>query len=297
MTGLLIAISLMLAETPTFEEVEVKALESRKSIRSAVIEVEADVKLYKNEEMTRRNQMTVKIFVEDERIRADYVRKSRTDESTYRQSYCWTKDAVYLYTDEKAPGGFEIISKIISPDQKNADVFYRIPDPRRIGLICDTFVSFYQHDISECLVTSRGEISRKMTEIERDGRECYQLTKVYDFGTYTAWIDPARSYNVIAIEGMYESSRNVLKCELQQVEGFGWFPSKTRYEYHNPDGTLNREEDLTIKVFQINQPLSDEDFSPKGMPIPLGTIMHDLRNPSSRELIMTEDGLVPHLGR
>ena len=88
-----------------------------------------------------------------------------------------------------------------------------------------------------------------------------------DQNTLIIWVSPQHGNSIMAMRRESPSYTAQVECEMQNVEGYGWFPSRAIFTRWDED-KMNRREELDIKVHQLNETIESTFFEFGGMGVP-----------------------------
>ncbi len=270
----------------SIEDVERLVIEERRRISSGVVEIESEISLSSNEQSNAQTTRATVSFT-GEKFRIDRTATGSIFPPGAMEAVS-ISDGFYRYhLHSKLTNGAELITKQTA--DKNIDLRFQIPDPRRIGLNVTGFANLLT-DSPTGFIGFRFRVARtELLKDERDGHQCDLLVYHATHGRGKVWVDRQRGNNVIAIVKEFGESHEEMNCELERVDDFGWFPSLISLLYFR-DGAVQREEHIKIRVKQFNRPLSDKVFTFADMSVPVGHRIYDSSIVPTRTMLMQSDG-------
>lgn len=288
------------------DSIEHTVLRSRESLRSGHVELDSAVAIAKGRLAGQTLTTHCDIYFDGEMIRGDYREKlsplgsGKGKQAVARRvsrSFC---DGVFLWFGEsitQAPA----LAYIRPPSDSLAQASL-VPNPRLIGM-CPSDTQSYEFYALNYVCTNTqwtfvddlgtetygGVLCRKW-KYRKDGALPSEGPK--DQNILFIWLDPKRDNSFVGMRRETPDDVQQIECRLNNVEGYGWFPSHvmfTRWE-----GTeISRREELNVTVHQFNKPIGRDFFQLTGMGVPIGSIVVDsVSDPSGKTLEMQQDGPV-----
>lgn len=272
---------------------EVRALEAavlaeRSRIRSGVVEVDSTVVFHRADSTSETKRKRFVVSFDGDRIRRDRIAEGATSKAPGDEIICRVDGVIRFHSPAPITGGGELITKQVRQDG-DVTAHYPTPDPRMVGLNADTFLNLVHYRMDSLI---GGRLDRREVTAEpgeRGGIPCRVLVYRGDSGVTRAWIAPDRGHNVLAVREEYGDRRVELACELAEVPGYGWFPSRAVLQEFDGNN-LRKEETLLLKVRQFNEPVDDSTFTFAGMGVPAGRKVYDMTGETARTLVMTAAG-------
>jgi len=251
-------------------DIERQAVEHRRAIRSGEVIVQCD---YHNGRAAKMH-----IWWDGDSYRQDVSRGNDR-----RDVRVWHAGRHLHFSDELGDNGNRLVASVALANDRNHVGFAEPNDPRRIGMATADFLNLVHYPVDEFLANP----ARKNTELRQEqqaGRECTLVTITRVNGaSVRAWIDPQRGPSVLRMEVAVDrpKGQNVESVEVDlakdEASGF-WFPKHAHTESRTA-GKLEREEDSTIEVVSLNQPIPPEVFTFAGIGVPVGWPVSDHTRP------------------
>jgi hypothetical protein len=250
-------------------------LEQRRAIKSGQVELNSR---FRENGVSLNTVRTV--YFDGRKLRGDLQREyldrppgappQYTDVSCYG---CFGDLHVHC-TDRIPDGGGRFAVSITDPELVDVNLVY-VPDPRHLGLIpLDLFMM--RHFNMEMVVGAVGSAEAQVVDDAIAGRQCWRTEYKLDEGsTARVWISPECDYSVLRVEYAFKHDRleylDRVDSIVSKKDGVGvWFPESCKYrrtEFGKSGEVVTREEDLAIKVVQLNQPVDPMVFSLQGISI------------------------------
>ncbi|MBX9790448.1 MAG: hypothetical protein K2Y37_16130 [Pirellulales bacterium] len=251
-------------------DIERQAVEYRRAIRSGEVVVKCD---YHNSRAAELH-----IWWDGDSFRQDVSRGSG-----YRDVDVWHHGQYLNFSDKLSDNGHKIVATVAFAKDRHSVGITKPNDARRVGMVTDDFLNLVHYPLDEVLANP----ARKNTELrpaELAGQKCTLVTiTCLNGASVRAWIDPQRGPSVLRMEGEVDRPRGhhaasvAIDLALDEASGI-WFPKHARTESRTA-GKLEREEDCTIEVISLNQPIPPEVFTFAGIGVPVGWPVSDHTRP------------------
>ena len=294
------------ADLPSFDDIARAIVEHRQKISDGVFVIKNDVSFGSGDlaGKTRAEIITVYLDAPD-RLRGTSTRnfgevgpRGEMPSKSFEYSVARVGSSVFEYSTVDFGGGLGGAPEVFN---LSGVVNGLLTDPRLVGLAPRSYESLYRLTLKD--VVYQGKYDERFVGGKRNvrGHECFELVSVRGGRTNpkmrkVVLVDPNRDHNVLRIElagqSLNKSVNHTLDVDLQEVAGYGWFPSKLSLAEMR-DGKLEKSSDVTITVKSINEGVDDQVFTLLGMGVPLGARVYDHRGDEVTEMRLTEDGLEP----
>jgi hypothetical protein len=283
---------------PSAAEVERRALEHRRSIRSA--HVVCKQKTYDAGAASPDRERVTTIWYDGMRIRADILLSYQKGAPPHREVDCLgceRPDHYVAYGEQKVEGG--VLALECRPVDKRRPPTLRVIDPRLIGMAPDSSPNLRKYHLESFL----GRADRSPPTVEASNWKGEKVWRVSysDFKNvqYRIWIVPDYGYGVTRIEAEWNASGkhflDSIESEYSQVGTMGfWFPTRCIYERIANEKPVEKEV-MDIEFVSINEPVDPGAFQLSGMNIRPNTPITGIHGPRGEELIWDGNELVPEV--
>ncbi|MBX9790449.1 MAG: outer membrane lipoprotein-sorting protein [Pirellulales bacterium] len=214
----------------------------------------------------------------------DSFRQDVSSGNGYRVVDVWHQGQYLHFSDEPSDNGNKLVATVADANDRGAVGSKQPSDPRRIGMAAVDFLNLVHYPLDEVLTNP----ARKNTTVRQDqlaGQECtlVTITRV-NGGIIRVWIAPERDFSVLRMDceisdGRGTKSFDTVDVEVALHEPSGlWFPVHS----HCRNGVNDRidcDEDCTIQVISLNQPIPPEVFTFAGIGVPVGWPVSDHTRP------------------
>ncbi|HVC93214.1 MAG TPA: hypothetical protein VND64_05955 [Pirellulales bacterium] len=271
-------LSLANGATPwTAEELQDRALSARRSIKSGVIEVAA----HSRDSGTVIDWSRV-IYFDGSKLRGDLtksysLRPTHAASDTYTEVSCfgcYADDMHVWYTDMVTSEGGRFVISVTDPDSVSSG-FSSVPDPRWIGFLAMDILMMQSFHLDFVVGSESGRTAKVENETLNGVETCRLEFLMPDKSMARVWLAPAMDFSVVRNQFEFNAygvnTVDTVNVAMQKHAESGlFFPKSARYERHETrDGetSVTREEDLTVRVRQLNERVDAEVFSVKGIEI------------------------------
>ena len=251
-------------------DIERQAVEHRRAIRSGEVIVKCD---YHNGRAAELH-----IWWDGDSFRQDVSRGNG-----YRDVDVWREGQYLHFSDEPGASGNKLVASVAFAKDRHFVGVAERDDPRRIGMAAVDFLNLNHYPLDEVLANP----ARKNTTVQQEqlaGCECtlVTITRV-NGGFIRVWIAPERDFGVVRMDCEISDGRtksfDTVDVDLALHEPSGlWFPVHTNCRNGIGD-RIEREEDCTIEVISLNQPIPPEVFTFAGIGVPVGWPVSDYTRP------------------
>ena len=261
---------LLLSSTAEIAEVERLAVQQRREIKSGEVVVRAQY----------HDGKTIHLHIWWD------GRSHRQDRflGEFRDVQIWS-DGRYLHWNNE-PGdrpGSELVATVASDQDMGAWGAREPNDPRRIGMSPSDFLNLVHYPVDEFLSNParKGSTSEPA---QQAGIDCtlVSMTNLHG-GTIRSWIAQERGYGVLKMEievGSGERKRvSVVETDLALNEPSKvWFPQHF-HTWSSKGEDVEYDEDGTVEVISLNEPIPPEVFTFAGVGVPIGWPVSDRTRP------------------
>ena len=225
------------------------------------------------------------LFFDDARVRCDRV--GADDELVATVSLTPTEKL--SYKPSASESGLPRIAKrekrsdsgVASVGLFNALTEPPIPNPRALGALTTTLLG-HACEPADGLVGNR-TFATKRSDVREIGESIVRVEYENDRVKATVDIDRTRDFNPVSMEVVNGEKRYITRCELHEVDGYGWFPGKIVFDFV-VDGRTLCHQDIDVIVRSANTELKDSVFTLRGMGVPDGYPTADLLAEDQREM-------------
>jgi hypothetical protein len=264
----------LFSETPQIADAERLAVEHRRALTRGEVVTEFSYSSTRHPNLASRR---LHIWWDGTSFRQDML---AGDE---RHIDVWSGDKYIRWTDNShAAGENKVAVTVAFANDKGVIGISQPRDPRRLGLVTSDFLNIVHYPLDKFL-TNPARRNTTVTQEEYDGVICTLVTiTTQNRATVRAWIAADRGYNVLKMDASIDhgGSRwtDTIETEVEQVTpGMIWFP--TRYHYKRTLKGADVEEQGTIQVVSLNEPIPPEVFTLQGIGVPPGWPVTDHTRP------------------
>lgn len=209
----------------------------------------------------------------------------------YREVDIWTEGRYLHWSDEPGTTGNKLIATIAHDRDEGVVGSRQRHDPRRIGFGPSNFLNLVNYPIDEFL-GNPARIKTTTQKVNHDGNDCTEVAiSRINGATVRAWIAPERGMNIlrmVVVSAGEEELKLVdavdVSASLHEPSGI-WFP--TRFHYQRSAGdqaveqvkTEEEEEEGTVEIISLNEPIPPEVFTFAGVGVPIGWPVSDRTRP------------------
>jgi hypothetical protein len=203
-------------------------------------------------------------------------RKIREDYHIGREvtTHCYGERLFFWYSNQGRPGGSHnamSVRDLAGVDRKQ----WYVHEPLKLMLI-PLWYRAGEHYHMESFVAPSKQADVRIEKVDWKGDPARKVT--FKQGSSEAELEyvvvPSKGHNVVRMEQRSKSGDrlyvDVVEANLKQVGRDIWFPDSVKY-VRTVNGTRKDQEDLTIEVSQLNEPIDAALFSPVSMNIPVNT--------------------------
>ncbi len=200
------------------------------------------------------------------------------------------KQWMYLYAEQKehdGPPAIQVFSRdfLTTPPAK-LPLYY---DTKMLGFVPGDIRSFPEE--LTLFIRNAQRKNLTMTDAELNGQKCYKI----DFGfvgndnSYSVWLASEKDNNPIRFDFVFPGEHSAFfEIDYQKHASSGlWFPEMLRTSAKKGERQVFQEV-VDIEVISLNEKLTPDLFSEKGLNLPIGTLV--LMNPEEIPDTYTWDG-------
>lgn len=251
------------------EELELKAIESRRAIASGEVHVDLKMNVFSQDPSYVSHKNSYTIYFDGDKWRSDH---EITTPDTVAQSSVIYTDNLLVRADSS-----ESYTQVFGPTSKPAKND-QIPNVKNLGYVAWPFDSIGDRGIDQHLLRADSD----NLEVRRMSEGGVEIVKVkYDIegragkATTEYWLDPAKNYQPVYIsvvggegENRHENSLTVTLNKYGEV----WFPQEVVFRAQKGDAVLV-EEVATVRKAQFGKPIDPKIFTLSGLNLPVGKIV------------------------
>ena len=266
---------LLLSSTADIAEVEHLAVQQRREIKSGEVVVRA--------QYGDGRAIHLHIWWDGDSHREDrFV-------GEYRDVQIWSGGRYLHWNNE--PGdrpGAKLVATVASVKDTGVIGSREPNDPRRIGMCPTDFLNLV-HDPVDAFLSNPARKETTSEPAQQAGIDCTRVTMTNLHGaTIRSWIANDRGFGVLKMEieaGIGEKKRvSAVETDLVLNEPSKiWFPThfhSRSFLGETPQGeALYRDEDGTVEVISLNEPIPPEVFTFAGVGVPIGWPVSDRTRP------------------
>ena len=266
---------------PSVQEVEARALDARRRIKTIQLAMEVQRVKYEGGTVADTTRRRVVTWLSGEQIRSDTVRSWGTY-ANYRVVECLNCDTPGrgIMVNDK-PGMTSLTFRLGEP---NAPELRDAIDPRLIGYVPGILATLRNARLDSCVgQADRGQPTVSPARLE--GVDCWQLRWTGKNGwAAVVWVCPSQGWNVLRIEvrspdGKTPPVRLSVASECGQVQLGGiWFPQRVVFESRSGD-ELREREVITITDTWVNGDIPAAVFTLPGIQLRDGAYLRNRDEP------------------